>query len=308
MQISEFQKAADTTDISSRAPWIGLTQNLCGLVEKVGHISGAMKKRFRDGGSYSKETFRTEMGRLVGEALWYLSAVATHFDLDLEEIAEKNLKENRLRWGAHRDEQGNLFHGRQQGGFPSSEQFPKIITAEFSDTVGPNKISWLSVTGVNVNGKEFGDPVDDNTKNEDGYRFHDILHLAFAAYLNWSPVVRKLMKIKRKSKPEIDKYEDGARARDTEEAVSNLIHKTAKQNEFFLNAKHLDTDFLRLIQTHVRDLEVRDRTADEWKVCILDAYAVFRELLKNKGGTVEVQFFKPRLIYSPPQPNNGKAS
>lgn len=98
------------------------------------------------------------------------------------------------------------------------------------------------------------------------------------------------MKNKRKSNPEDDKYEDGARARDTEEAVSNLIHKTASRNNYFQAAQRLDSEFLTDIQVLVRDLEVRDRSGFEWERCILDSYEIYRQLLKNKGGFVDVDF------------------
>jgi len=299
MKISEFQRAADATDVSSRAPWVGLNQNLFGLMEKVGGLASSMKKRVRDRGSYSAESFRADMERYIGETLWYLSAVATHFHIDLEAIAERNLADNRRRWGAHRDEQGKLFHGDFSSQIPLKESFPTHLVIEFTNTVGPNQISWLSVTGVIVNGEPFGDPVDDNSPIEDGYRFHDILHFAFAAYLNWSPVVRKLLHSKRKSNPLKDKFDDGARARDTEEAVSNLIHRQATENNLFLNARHLDTNFLNEILGHVRDLEVRDRTAHEWEQCILAAYEVFRALLKNNGGFVDVYLDEPKLTFRP---------
>lgn len=296
MKLSEYQRAADLTDISSRAPWVGLNQNLFGLIEKVGGLASSMKKRVRDRGSYSADSFRADMERYVGEVLWYLSAVATHFNLDLESIAEKNLAENKRRWG-HRDEQGKLFHGPSAAGVPAQEQFPSHLTLEFTDITGPNQVSWLPVTVVSIEDMPFGDPIDDNSSTDDGYRYHDILHFAFASYLNWSPVVRKLLGNKRKSDQKIDKFDDGARARDTEEAVSNLIHRTARENNSFLGAKHLDTTFLNDILGHVRDLEVRDRTAHEWEKCILATYEVFRQLIENKGGYVDVFFHEPKLTY-----------
>ena len=297
MRLSEFQRAADSTDTSSKAPWVGFTQNLFGLVDKVGEMSGAVKLRLRDRGSYSASTFRTDMERYIGEALWYLAAVATHFNLDLEEIATKNLAANRQRWGLLRDAQGRLFHGRARGNH-LSERFPEKVHLEFTSTAGPNQMSWLDVTGVRVDGVPFGDPIDDNTRLEDGYRFHDILHFAFAAYLDWSPVVRKLLNKKRKSNEKEDKYEDGARARDTEEAVTNLIHRYARGNEYLKQAKRLDTDFLYSVQAQVRDLEVRDRTAAEWEECILRAYDIYRELIANHGGHVDVYCNEePRLEF-----------
>lgn len=301
MDIGEYQRQADATDESSKAPWVGLTQNVLGLSEKVGELSGAIKLRLRDKGAYSAASFRSDFERHIGEALWYLSAVATHFHVDLDKLAKRNLTANRDRWGTHRDPQGRLFHGRRSEYYPADEQWPNTVVLDFASTTGPSVVSWLPVARITVDGTPFGDPIDDNTPKEDGYRFHDILHFAFAAILDWSPVVRKLMKNKRKSSREDDKFEDGARARDTEEAVSNLIHKQATQNNLFLHARRLDSEFLADIQLQVRDLEVRDRTAHEWEQCILAAYAVYRKLLEHSGGTVDVDFRTASLSFRPSQ-------
>lgn len=290
MEIGEFQRQADSTDESSKAPWVGLTQNVLGLSEKVGELSGAIKLRLRDRGAYSAKSFRADVEKYIGETLWYLSAVATHFRTDLDRLAQANLASNRARWGTHRNPQGRLFHGRRSAEYPANEQWPRNVQLVFANIDGPSAQSWLSITRITVDGEAFGDPIDDNTSREDGYRFHDILHFAFAALLDWSPVVRKLMKNKRKSSPEDDKFEDGARARDTEEAVSNIIHKHAINNNLFLHAKRLDSEFLADIQLQVRDLEVRDRSAYEWEQCILAAYGVYRQLLEHKGGTVGISF------------------
>lgn len=298
MEIRDFQRQADSTDESSKAPWVGLTQNALGLTEKVGELAGAMKLRLRDRGAYSAASFRTDMERYIGEALWYLSAVATHFNADLDSIARANLESNRARWGTHRDPQGRLFHGRRSEAYRESEQWPRQVRLEFASTLGPSEYSWLPVARITADGVPFGDPIDDNTPNEDGYRFHDVLHFAFAACLDWSPVVRKLMKNKRKSNQQDDKYEDGARARDTEEALANMIHKAAIANNLFLHAKRLDSEFLADVQGHVRSLEVRDRTAAEWEGCILAAYSVYRKLLENKGGVVIVDFSTGSLNFN----------
>ena len=57
-----------------------------------------------------------------------------------------------------------------------------------------------------------GDDLTDNSYREDGYRFHDVMHLANVACLHWSPVLHALMKRKRKSNRRTDEVEDGARA------------------------------------------------------------------------------------------------
>lgn len=60
------------------------------------------------------------------------------------------------------------------------------------------------------------------------YRFHDVFHLAYAAVLGWSPVLRALLKCKRKSHPWLDENQDGARAILIEEGISTFVFNHAK--------------------------------------------------------------------------------
>ncbi len=57
-----------------------------------------------------------------------------------------------------------------------------------------------------------GDRLTDNAIEPDDYRFHDVFHYAYVAVLGWSPVIRALLRRKRKSDPKLDDAEDGARA------------------------------------------------------------------------------------------------
>lgn len=71
-------------------------------------------------------------------------------------------------------------------------------------------------------GKPLGDDLTGNAYVDDGYRFHDVIHLALIAHLSWSPVVRGLMRRKRKSKNDrVDEVEDGGR---TQVVVEELLH------------------------------------------------------------------------------------
>jgi hypothetical protein len=40
-----------------------------------------------------------------------------------------------------------------------------------------------------------------NSRRIDAYRFHDAIHLGFMAVLGWSPTMRALLRLKRKSSP-----------------------------------------------------------------------------------------------------------
>ena len=88
--------------------------------------------------------------------------------------------------------------------FPEDEQLPMEFAIE---------IRQRGNTGVRMrwNGVFIGDTLTDNVLDPDGYRFHDVFHLAYASILHWSPVVRSLIRQKRKSDPSIDENEDGGK-------------------------------------------------------------------------------------------------
>ncbi len=132
---------------------------------------------------------------------------------------------------------------------------------------------------------QLGNEIDDNSYNEDFYRYHDIFHYSFAAFLNWSPCTRALMKRKRKSNPLLDRIEDGAKAIITEEAISLIIFNEAKRNNFF-ESIDISPSILQTIKEMTSDFEVKSITEEEWKKTIKTSYSLFRELIENKGGKV----------------------
>ena len=87
----------------------------------------------------------------------------------------------------------------------------------------------------------------DNSWIDDGYRFHDAFHVAFLGVLGWSPVLRSLLRLKRKSQPQVDECEDGARAYDVEEGISSLLAKRAPQYNNFLEIQNIDNETLDII-------------------------------------------------------------
>jgi len=73
---------------------------MLGLASETGSILNVYKKYLRDGIDLAanREFLREELGDL----LWYVAAVATACDLDLEEIAATNLQRTRDRYPAER--------------------------------------------------------------------------------------------------------------------------------------------------------------------------------------------------------------
>lgn len=294
VEFKYYQDRTWSTDRTSRQPWIGLAQSTFGLVEKMGTVTACLKKRIRDGNAY--EPFKEEVSGCIGDALWYLTSVCSHLGIRLEDVADQNLISTEARWLRPGEEQSTLFSPFFDQEYPEHEQIPRKFRARFVERKLP-QVSWLPMSEVWVDGERFGDPIDDNSPNADNYRLHDALHLANAAILSWSPVVRALLRRKRKSNPHMDKYEDGARAQDTEEALARLIHQEAMRNSWFENVNAIDTSFLMKVRAVVSDLEVRVRTAAEWQHCILEGYRIFRQLRAHGGGIVEVSLVDRTLHF-----------
>jgi hypothetical protein len=113
------------------------------------------------------------------------------------------------------------------GKYDVRERLPRTLTVEFRLDPETKRSIML------IDGKQIGDSLSDNTSAEDHYRFHDIFHLSFMTYLGWSPVMRGILKSKRRSNKAVDENEDGARAAITEEAISAIIFNVAEDNDFF---------------------------------------------------------------------------
>jgi MazG C-terminal domain len=137
-------------------------------------------------------------------------------------------------------------------------------------------------------GEALGDPIDDNARFADDYRFHDAFHLGHAAVLGWSPVLRRLIKRKRKADPDVDRSEDGARAAAIEEAVTALVFEMAKAYDYFGGAQRVDDAILRAVTTVTAGLEVAERTAADWESAILAGFSLWRDLRERGGGVVHV--------------------
>ncbi len=163
--------------------------------------------------------------------------------------------------------------------FLPAEKLPERFEIEIIQRMeGKSYMRW--------NGVFIGDPLTDNIMDPDGYRFHDVFHLSYAAILHWSPIFRGLIKQKRKSRPEIDEGEDGGRARVVEEGLSAWIFSRAKNQNFFEGQESLSFDLLKVVQGFVRGYEVEKCPLSLWEYAILEGYKVFREVRKNEEGII----------------------
>ena len=175
------------------------------------------------------------------------------------------------------------------------EQLPRNFSMIFSENLIQNK----KIVSVYFNGNEqVGSPIDDNSYENDFYRYHDIFHYTFATILGWSPCSRAMMKLKRKSNKEIDSIEDGARATITEEAIALMIFNEAKKKGFFQRNKKVSKITLKLINEMTENFEVKVRTSSEWEMAILKAYEIFNLLIKNNGGLVYFNMINKEITFT----------
>lgn len=222
---------------------------------------------------------------LLGEIAWHISALASIYQLRLGDIATQN----RIKV-SHRLDRNSPTPLHDEGS-AKAEQFPRSFEIGIV-TVGPGRSRMF------LNGTQVGDDLTDNAHFEDGYRFHDVMHLANVAKLGWSPVFRALLKRKRKGQPKIDEVEDGARAQIVEEVVVKAIHSEGVRLastsgaisdapiRLFPNREEITYRFLKSIRSFVQGLEVAKNRDWEWIDAITEGHKVFYQLRCEEQGTV----------------------
>ena len=244
MEFHDYQLEASQTDQVPGTDEKSIVVPLLGLAGEAGSLLTEFKKRFRDGCAY--RIFDERLAEELGDILWYLANIATKTGLSLEDIARKNLTKTRERWESIQDKLDNplLVFGLLDEQFPLQEQLPRQFRVSFEEVRQGSSVRVV----LAMNGVQIGDRLTDNTYEEDGYRFHDVFHLSYAAILGWSPTIRSFMKLKRKSNSRIDEVEDGGRAIAIEEAISALVFDYAKGYSFFESTNSLDHEVLRTIK------------------------------------------------------------
>lgn len=277
----EIATATDQVPTDGEGNLNSIMVPLLGLAGESGSLLSEFKKWLRQGEIY--KPFEAQVSEELGDILWYVSNIASKLDLDLEEIARNNLAKVDERFGnASQNGQQELFNQDHEydEGYPEGERLPREILAEFHPASGEdgNKID------VVINGQSFGDRLTDNSHSDDGYRFHDVFHLTLCCRLGWSPIIRKLLKCKRKSDAKVDEVEDGARAGITEEAISAVAFGFAQDYSLFEGANSIEFSLLRTINEMTRPFEISSCSFREWEMAILEAFAVWRQMIANNGG------------------------
>lgn len=245
-------------------------QQLISLAGKVGHL-------LEDFSAGRIATNGDVLSADLVEIFRVLIAAADDAEVSLDEAAKRNITKVLNRWPINRE-----WSPQFDEEFDEDEQLPRQIAITFKEkNIGGKQYVLQQCKGINI-----GDRLTDNRIEQDDYRFHDVFHLAYAAILGWSPVLRALLKVKRKSKPEIDENQDGARAILIEEGISTWIFNYGIRHGYFKNFQSIDYTLLKAVREFVKGYEVEERPLWQWEYAILEGFRIFRELKTQRGGIV----------------------
>lgn len=278
MEIREYQKRAKKTKFAKDAD-----AYFHGLIGEVGSIFSAHKKSIRS--SENASQIRAELDEQIGDAIWYLSAIASEYKVDMSKVLRNNLRKT-----------ANHFIGDARkyfdADYPKGQQLPRKMSVRFARAKG-NKVV------LTMNRRPLGDKLDDNSMKPDGYRFHDVFHLSFATHLAWSPVLRALMERKRKANPSVDNSEDGARAAAMEEAISAFVFAEQAKYGGFDIAENIPYQTLEVIKRVTASLEVGSRTIPDWRRAISSGFKMFKKLKDNNGGCIIADLKARKMAFRP---------
>jgi NTP pyrophosphatase (non-canonical NTP hydrolase) len=238
-----------------------------------------------------------EVGRLVDRTIiadrleaitQSLLQAANEAGVTIEAAAVKNLGKIFDRWPRERVYPNPLDHRAEP-----EEQLPRDLYIDIFE----RQIRGKTYVFQRCNGINIGDRLTDNAMRPDDYRFHDVFHFAYVAVLTWSPVIRALFRLKRKSAPKIDEAQDGARAILIEEGITTWIFGHAVNLNLFADMKpgDLPFDLLRHVRQFVAGYEADECPLWLWEEAILQGYAAFRFLREHRRGRLHIDMNNRRL-------------
>jgi len=294
MDFSEYQKLALQSEQKKGEE--GLIISLLGLAGEAGELLTAYKKYLRDGESH--QLYSSSITEELGDLLWYLANTATKFNLSLDEIAKSNLRKVQSRWLGEADQRTSRPSGTNfyDSAYPEQEQIPRQFVVRITETIE----NGIPVTRSYIGDEQIGNGLTDNSYLNDGYRFHDVFHLSYAAILGWSPVLRKNINHKRRSNSTVNEVEDGGRAAAIEEGISALVFAYAKEHNWLKNINSVDDSLLRTIMGMASHLEVKNRLTAEWERAILKGFDVWRQVVAFGGGEIQVDMTSGEIAYLAP--------
>jgi NTP pyrophosphatase (non-canonical NTP hydrolase) len=316
MEFSEYQQATrETSHLRLGGPQSAVVPML-GMASEAGSILNVYKKYLRDGIDIAAN--REFLHEELGDLLWYVAAVATACGLDLESIAESNLRRTRDRYITEQPHSQFEALPVLDSSYPPHERFPRCLVMGFAERVlasgraaadmmlisaepnpfptGPISCENGKMIGFQL-GVSLGDSLTDNSRRTDTYRFHDAIHLGFVAVLGWSPIIRALLRLKRKSNPETDEVEDGARAIFAEEGLAAVLSRLARRRAGLISETSIDGEVIDVAKATTTDLEVESLPGWLWRSAISQGFRAMHLLAENGGGYLVADLDERTLTY-----------
>lgn len=316
LSLAKYASLAAQTDqeISAGVDPHSLSVPMLGLAGEVGTLLVEEKKRYRRDSKI--DDWPSFVTIELGDLLWYIATVARHAGLRLEEVAERDLERATKSSSLSTDDvaQKSSF----DEGFLATERVPRQLHLRFQErTVNGQAVVTMTLLKATPNafpegpilrgagkfqgfkvGEVLGNEVTDNSRRVDAYRYHDAIHFGFLAVLGWSPNLRGLLQVKRKSDLVVDDTEDGARAIFAEEGIAAILAKQATLSRQFEAPNLVPEDLLDFIALVVEDLEVSSLPYRMWREAISQGFSVMQKLNEAGGGYVLADLDARSLQYS----------
>jgi NTP pyrophosphatase (non-canonical NTP hydrolase) len=89
LDFAEYQRQASRTAIYDDADVV--VYPALGLVSEAGEVAGKVKKVLRDDKGQFLPEKRQEIAKEIGDVLWYIAALCTDLNVDMEAVAQGNL-------------------------------------------------------------------------------------------------------------------------------------------------------------------------------------------------------------------------
>lgn len=94
MQLSDYQKQALLSVAIKEKNLAALGHRTLGVSGEAGELANVIKKLIRDKNGKATAADIQQIVEKLGDTLYYVAVLAEYFDIDLEEVAAKNLKKS----------------------------------------------------------------------------------------------------------------------------------------------------------------------------------------------------------------------
>lgn len=133
--------------------------------------------------------------------------------------------------------------------------------------------------------------------NGDFYRFRLAFHFSYMTYLKWSPVIRDIMGIKRRSNRIFEKAIDGPRQLIIEEGISSYVFSESKKYANFRDASSIPEYILKMVMRFANYTEIANLKSDLWELSILEGFKIWRQLASHEGGLITLDLDNTKIKY-----------